>query len=177
MYFINPSHQSVGLCVYSPLSLLGSGSVNTFPRQRMHSKVGELLGASFSVHPESIKGESVSLCMPLLLLGNGSVDMSRQRRIGGGVVFYAVHLVSKENRRLVLTRTSCNSYSLKSLIINNHSCLVPWDSRPHFTVSDLRLPFSSPPTTRRVTVEVFDPASIRGFQVLLLLLLLLLEPV
>jgi hypothetical protein len=26
-------------------------------------------------------------------------------------------------------------------------------------VSDLRLPFSSPPTTRRVTVEVFDPAS------------------
>jgi hypothetical protein len=26
----------------------------------------------------------------------------------------------------------------------------------------LRLPFSSPPTTRRVTVEVFDPASTRG---------------
>jgi hypothetical protein len=37
--------------------------------------------------------------------------------------------------------------------------LVPWDLRPHVTVSDLRLPFSSPPTTRRVTVEVFDPAS------------------
>jgi hypothetical protein len=39
-----------------------------------------------------------------------------------------------------------------------------WDpliSRPYFTVSDLRLPFSSPPTTRRVTVEVFDPASTR----------------
>jgi hypothetical protein len=32
---------------------------------------------------------------------------------------------------------------------------------PHFTVSDSRLPFSSPPTTRRVTVEVFDPASTR----------------
>jgi hypothetical protein len=28
-------------------------------------------------------------------------------------------------------------------------------------VSDLRLPFSSPPTTRRVTVEVFEPASTR----------------
>jgi hypothetical protein len=40
---------------------------------------------------------------------------------------------------------------------------VPWDSRPYFTVSDLRLPISSPPTTRRVTVEVFDPASTRGF--------------
>jgi hypothetical protein len=38
---------------------------------------------------------------------------------------------------------------------------VPWDLRPHFTVSDLRLPISSPPTTRRVTVEVFDPASTR----------------
>jgi hypothetical protein len=38
---------------------------------------------------------------------------------------------------------------------------VPWDSRPYFTVSDLILPFSSPPTTRRVTVEVFDPASTR----------------
>jgi hypothetical protein len=38
---------------------------------------------------------------------------------------------------------------------------VPWDSWTYFTVSDLRLPFSSPPTTRRVTVEVFDPASTR----------------
>jgi hypothetical protein len=38
---------------------------------------------------------------------------------------------------------------------------VPWYSRPYFTVSDLRLPFSSPLTTRRITVEVFGPASIR----------------
>jgi hypothetical protein len=38
---------------------------------------------------------------------------------------------------------------------------VPRNSRPYFTVSDLRLPFSSPPTTRRVTVEVFDPALTR----------------
>jgi hypothetical protein len=36
---------------------------------------------------------------------------------------------------------------------------VPCNSRQYLTVSDLRLPFSSPPTTRRVTVEVFDPAS------------------
>jgi hypothetical protein len=35
---------------------------------------------------------------------------------------------------------------------------VPWDSRPYFTVSDSRLPFSSPSTTRRATVETFDPA-------------------
>jgi hypothetical protein len=38
---------------------------------------------------------------------------------------------------------------------------VPWNWRPYFTFSDLRLPLSSPPTTRRVTVEVFDPASTR----------------
>jgi hypothetical protein len=38
---------------------------------------------------------------------------------------------------------------------------VPWYSRPYFTVSDLRLPISSPLTTRRVTVEVCDPASTR----------------
>jgi hypothetical protein len=44
--------------------------------------------------------------------------------------------------------------------------LVPWDSRPYvyFTVSDSRLPFSSPPMTRRATVEVFDSASTRRLQ-------------
>jgi hypothetical protein len=35
----------------------------------------------------------------------------------------------------------------------------PWDSLLYFTVSDLRLLFSSPPMTCRATVEVFDPAS------------------
>jgi hypothetical protein len=44
----------------------------------------------------------------------------------------------------------------------NHSRVrVPWDSRLYFTVSDSRLPFSSPPTTRMVTVEVFGPSSTR----------------
>jgi hypothetical protein len=38
---------------------------------------------------------------------------------------------------------------------------IPWDSLSYFTVSVLRLTFSSPPTNRRVTVEVFDPASTR----------------
>jgi hypothetical protein len=35
---------------------------------------------------------------------------------------------------------------------------VLWDSTPYFTVSDLRLPFSWPPTTRGVTVDVSDLA-------------------
>jgi hypothetical protein len=39
---------------------------------------------------------------------------------------------------------------------------LPWDSWPYFTVSDSRFPFPSPPTIRRVTVEVFDPASTQG---------------
>jgi hypothetical protein len=38
---------------------------------------------------------------------------------------------------------------------------VPWDSQSYFTISDSRLPFLSPPTTRRATVEVFEPASTR----------------
>jgi hypothetical protein len=36
---------------------------------------------------------------------------------------------------------------------------VTWDSRPYFTVSDSRLSFLSLPTTRRATMQVFDPAS------------------
>jgi hypothetical protein len=36
---------------------------------------------------------------------------------------------------------------------------VPWDSCPYFTVIDLRFPFWSPLTTRRVTVEVLERAS------------------
>jgi hypothetical protein len=35
---------------------------------------------------------------------------------------------------------------------------VPWDSRPYFTASYSRLPFLSPPRTRRATVEVVGPA-------------------
>jgi hypothetical protein len=46
---------------------------------------------------------------------------------------------------------------------------VPCDSLPYFTVSDLRLPFLSRPTTRRATVDVFDPASTRETNAQLLL--------
>jgi hypothetical protein len=36
---------------------------------------------------------------------------------------------------------------------------VPWDSWPYFTLSYSRLPFSSPPTIHRATVEVCDSTS------------------
>jgi hypothetical protein len=39
------------------------------------------------------------------------------------------------------------------------------DSRPYFTVSDSRLPSSSPPTTRRNTTDVFESASTRDSSV------------
>jgi hypothetical protein len=42
---------------------------------------------------------------------------------------------------------------------SNTRVLLPWDSRPYFTLSDYKLPFSSLPTTRRSTVEVSDTAS------------------
>jgi hypothetical protein len=53
---------------------------------------------------------------------------------------------------------------------------VPRDSRPYFTVSDSRLHFSSPPTTRRATVEVFDSACTRDWTKLSLSLSLMLRP-
>jgi hypothetical protein len=42
---------------------------------------------------------------------------------------------------------------------------VPWYSRPYFTVSNLRLPFSSPPTTWRInrsSLSLYSPARIHG---------------
>jgi hypothetical protein len=42
-YCINPSHMSS-----YPLSLLGNGSVKTFPRQRIYVTIEKLLDASFS---------------------------------------------------------------------------------------------------------------------------------
>jgi hypothetical protein len=47
--FINPSHQTV---MGGPLSLLGNGSVNTFPLQRIHA-TETLLTVLFSVRSVS----------------------------------------------------------------------------------------------------------------------------
>jgi hypothetical protein len=53
------------------------------------------------------------LCIPLPLLGNGSVNMfPRQTGIVGDIVFYAVCVVSKEGWLLVLTRNSCYLFHL-----------------------------------------------------------------
>jgi hypothetical protein len=53
MYFI-AIELSVSVHV-SLLSILGSGSVNTFPLLRKHATIEELFHASFSVRPVSYK--------------------------------------------------------------------------------------------------------------------------
>jgi hypothetical protein len=69
------------------------------------------------------------------------------------------------SREYATTRTarthSCHQLLLNFVAISHFPIRVPWDSWPHFTVSDSRLPFSLPPTTRRATVEVFESASTR----------------
>jgi hypothetical protein len=44
---------------------------------------------------------------------------------------------------------------------NHFRVRVPWDSWPYFTFSELRHLITSSPTTRKVRVEVFEPASTR----------------
>jgi hypothetical protein len=59
--------------------------------------------------------QPVSVCVSRILLGNGSAKKRNggneytrnNRRIVGRVVFSAVHVVSKESRRLILPRTFC----------------------------------------------------------------------
>jgi hypothetical protein len=48
-YFINPFHQSACLYVYHRVLLLGNGSVDMFPWQRIHASTEELWEASFSI--------------------------------------------------------------------------------------------------------------------------------
>jgi hypothetical protein len=73
------------------------------------------------------------------------------RRIVAGLLMWGA--LSDERTGLPFTIVAGSSQRSHSRV------RAPLDSRPYFTVSDLRLPISSPPTTRRVTVEVFDPAS------------------
>jgi hypothetical protein len=114
VYFTNPSHQSVCLYVYlssrrkataplsvSLISVLSNGSVNTFPRQQIHATIEEFLDACVC--------GSVSVSLYRLLGNIWEKMFPRQRRIVGGVVFYAVRVVSNQSRLLILPRTSCNN--------------------------------------------------------------------
>jgi hypothetical protein len=124
-YFINPSHQSVCLHVYSRVSFLGNGSVDTFPRQRIHTKLEVVLEASFYIRPCLIKGDSVGLCIPLSLLGIGSLNtFPRQWGIVGGIVFCMVHVVWKEIRQIVIPRTSFQNKGCRLITLNNRRIIL-----------------------------------------------------
>jgi hypothetical protein len=106
-YFINLSHHSVCLYVYTRVPLLGNGSVDTFLWQQTHATIQELLEASFSVESGSYERRVCGSVYPPIVATQCSADtFPRQRRIVGGV-FLAVYVVSKESRRLVLPRTCC----------------------------------------------------------------------
>jgi hypothetical protein len=53
----------------------------------------------------------------------------------------------------------CRESNPVSAAIPSELFRPPLYSQPYFTVTNLRLPFLSPPTIRRVTLEVFDRAS------------------
>jgi hypothetical protein len=112
----------VSVCV-SVLSLLGKGSVKCIPL----FVAGQRLGNHVPVATKRRNNRRIAvgvclwvcLCSHLLLLGNNSVKtFPRQRRIVGGVVFYADRITLKENRRLVLPRTFRSSSILKWSIIH-----------------------------------------------------------
>jgi hypothetical protein len=61
---------------------------------------------------------SLSLCIPLQLQGNGSVNtFQRLRKIVRGVIFYTVRVLSKKSERLVLTTTS--RYFFNAILLGN----------------------------------------------------------
>jgi hypothetical protein len=110
----------VFVCVFL-LKLLSKGSAKCIPpfgvRQRIGKHVSAAanicnsrknLDASFSMQSVSYQMRICGSVYPLTLLCNNSVKtFPRQRRIVGGFVLYAVSVVSKEIRGLILPRTSC----------------------------------------------------------------------
>jgi hypothetical protein len=93
------------------------------------------------------------------------------RSVNQSVLEYSTHL-GLMMRRLLLSRQLRSLWQEDGYVVYNcywsrqhsHSRVrVPWDSWPYFTVSDSRLPFLSPPTTRRAMVGVSDPTFTRVF--------------
>jgi hypothetical protein len=70
------------------------------PTETSTCKDGRIVGhILYAVHAISKEGLWVCLCIPLLLLGKGSVIMLLQQQgIVGGIILYAVHVTSKESK-------------------------------------------------------------------------------
>jgi hypothetical protein len=117
-------------------------------RPRLHT--GCLLSESESY--VTADGQSASLSWNKAPIRGLRPDFYYRRTVAG---LFRWGALSDERTGLSFTIPAGPSQSSHSRV------RASWDSRPYFTISDLRLPMSSPPTTRRVTVEVFDPASTR----------------
>jgi hypothetical protein len=103
------SSQSVcmSVCV-ALLSLVGKGLIKYIP-----FIAGQRLGKHVPAATNTRKNTRVvrrvfrGLCIPLSFLGNNSLKTFPRQRWIGGVVFYAVRVVSYESRQLVLPRSYC----------------------------------------------------------------------
>jgi hypothetical protein len=119
---------------------------------------------TWTLNCTALNGWIVKVKVTLQLTVSQWVILSVERRLGAyDQIFIARwQLRSYFSEVPSLTRGRvCLLYILLALAIVVFQVRVSWDSWSYFTVSYLRLPFSSPPTTRRVTVEVFEPASTR----------------
>jgi hypothetical protein len=107
-YLTNRSHWSSCRCAYS---LLDKGSVKCIPHFNAKKRLGKHVPAATNTRNNRRTVGRVCGSVdspPLSLLGNSSVNtFPWQRRIARSIVSYAVRLVSKESRRLVL-RTCCS---------------------------------------------------------------------
>jgi hypothetical protein len=107
VYFINSSHQSVCLYVYSPYGCYATAREHVIATNTRNRR--ELLDALFLYEVRFVSEENlwVFLFIPLSLLVNSSVNtFLRERRIGG-IVFDVVCVLLKKNRSLIFPRTSC----------------------------------------------------------------------
>jgi hypothetical protein len=120
-------------------------------------------GSSLRFIDSSTELTNVQVKVTLRLTVSQSLSLGVEHHLG----FMTRYLLLFDSYGLVfLWGALSNERTVLSFVYAAGSCQrslsrvrVPWYSRPYFTVSDLRLLFSSPPTTRRVTVEVFDPSS------------------
>jgi hypothetical protein len=130
-------------------------------RQRLNKDAPATKNTRYSrrIVGRSIFMRSVGLCIPLWFLGNNSVKtFPRQRRIFAGVVFCAVHVVSKDSRRLVLPRTSCLYLTPSFLIasqMGNIFCISCW-SRKLITLFTIFSHFNPVHTTSCFSNTDFD---------------------
>jgi hypothetical protein len=95
-YFTNPS---ISLCVCKciPPIVARQRLGEVYPSFHARQLLGKHVPAATNTSNNRRTVGHVSLCIPLSLLGNNAVKtLPRQRRIVGGVIFYAVRVVPKE---------------------------------------------------------------------------------